>query len=93
MSPTYSQMINTIGFEDEDFEINKDLLRKDFYSEANKERKDWFFSTDPKDIRKTLSFGSSLNSSNKRNIQTIPVSVLITHLQKLRYGKPVTTLS
>ncbi|KAL6331848.1 hypothetical protein AAG906_020193 [Vitis piasezkii] len=32
MSPTYSQMINTISLSDEDFEINKDLLRKDFYS-------------------------------------------------------------
>ena len=51
MSPKYSQMINTIRFDDEDFEINKDILRKDFYSEANKERKDWFFSTVPKDIR------------------------------------------
>ena len=51
MSPTYSQMINTISFDDEDFEINKDLLSKAFYSEANKERKDWFFSTVPKDIR------------------------------------------
>ena len=44
-------MINTISLSDEDFEINKDLLRNDFYSEANKERKDWFFSTVPKDIR------------------------------------------
>ena len=51
MSPTYSQMINTISFDDKDFEINKDLLRNDFYSEANKEIKDWFFSTIPKDIR------------------------------------------
>ena len=51
MSPTYSQMINTINLSDEDFEINKDLLRKDFYFEVNKERKDWFFSTIPKDIR------------------------------------------
>ena len=50
-SPIYSQMINTISLSDEDFEINKDLLRNDFYSEANKERKDWFFSTVPKDIR------------------------------------------
>ncbi|KAL6318568.1 hypothetical protein AAG906_000646 [Vitis piasezkii] len=51
MSPTYFQMINTISLSDEDFEINKDLLRKDFYSEVNKKRKDWFFSTVPKDIR------------------------------------------
>ena len=51
MSPTYSQMINTISLSDEDFEINKDLLRKDFYSEVNKQRKDWFFSTVPKVIR------------------------------------------
>ncbi|RVW24695.1 Enzymatic polyprotein [Vitis vinifera] len=48
MSPTYSQMINTISLSDEDFEINKDLLRKDFYSEVNKQRNDWFFSTIPK---------------------------------------------
>ncbi|RVW83333.1 hypothetical protein CK203_038862 [Vitis vinifera] len=48
MSPTYSQMINTISLSDEDFEINKDLLRKDFYSEVNKQRNDWFFSTVPK---------------------------------------------
>ena len=40
MSPTYSQMINTISLSDEDFEINKDLLRKDFYSEVNKQRND-----------------------------------------------------
>ncbi|KAL6320040.1 hypothetical protein AAG906_004434 [Vitis piasezkii] len=51
MSPTYSQMINTISLSDEDFEINKDLLRKDFYSEVNKQRNDWFFSTVPKVIR------------------------------------------
>ena len=29
MSPTYSQMINTIS---QEFEINKDLLKQDFYS-------------------------------------------------------------
>ena len=51
MSPTYSQMINTVSLSDEDFEINKDLLRKDFYSEVNKQRNDWFFSTVPKVIR------------------------------------------
>ena len=51
MSSTYSQMINTINLSDEDFEINKDLLRKDFYSEVNKEKNDWFFSTVPKVIR------------------------------------------
>ena len=44
-------MINIISFDDKDFEINKDLLRKDFYFEVNKQRKDWFFSTVPKDIR------------------------------------------
>ena len=49
MSHTYSQMINTISLSEEDFEINKDLLRKDFYSEVNKQRRDWFFSTVPKD--------------------------------------------
>nr|CAN74115.1 hypothetical protein VITISV_036746 [Vitis vinifera] len=51
MSPMYSQMINTISFNDKDFEINKNLLREDFYFEANKKRKDWFFSIVPKDIR------------------------------------------
>ena len=51
MSPMYSHMINTISLDDENFEINKDLLRKDFYSEVNKERKDWFFNTVPKVIR------------------------------------------
>ena len=51
MSPTYSQMINTISLSDEDFVINKDLLRKDFYSEVNKQRKDWFFSKVPKVFR------------------------------------------
>ena len=44
-------MINTVSLDEEDFEINKDLLRKDFYSEVNKERRDWFFSKVPKDIR------------------------------------------
>ena len=51
MSHTYSQIINTISLDDEDFEINKDLLRKDFYSEANKERIDRFFSKVPKVFR------------------------------------------
>ena len=51
MSPTYSQMINTISLSDDDFEINKDILRKDFYSKVNKKRNDWFFSTVPKVIR------------------------------------------
>ncbi|WJZ90314.1 hypothetical protein VitviT2T_009466 [Vitis vinifera] len=51
MSSTYSQMINTISLSVEDFEINKDLLRKDFYFEVNKQRNDWFFSTVPKVIR------------------------------------------
>ena len=51
MSPTYSQMINTISLSYEDFEINKDLLKKDFYSKFNKQRNDWFFSTVPKVIR------------------------------------------
>ena len=30
LSPTYSYMVNTISLDDEDFEINKHLLRKDF---------------------------------------------------------------
>nr|CAN80727.1 hypothetical protein VITISV_033737 [Vitis vinifera] len=50
-SPTYFQMVNTVSLDDEDFEINKDLLRKDFYSEVNKERRAWFFSKVLKDIR------------------------------------------
>ncbi|RVW39314.1 polyprotein [Vitis vinifera] len=48
---SHTNMINTISLSDEDFEINKDLLRKDFYSEVNKQRNDWFFSTVPKVIR------------------------------------------
>ena len=44
-------MVNTISLDDEDFVINKDLLRKDFYSKVNKERRVWFFSKVPKDIR------------------------------------------
>ena len=40
MAPTYSQMINTVSLDDEDFEIDKDLLRKDFYFEASKEWRD-----------------------------------------------------
>ena len=51
MSPTYFEMINTISLSDGDFDINKDLLRKDFYSKVNKQRNDWFFSTVPKVIR------------------------------------------
>ena len=51
MSPTYSQMINTISLDVEEFEINKELLRNDFYSEANKERRVWSFSKVSKDIR------------------------------------------
>ena len=47
MSPTYSQMINTIN---QEFEINKDILRQDFYLEANKEKRDWFFRKVPKDL-------------------------------------------
>ena len=49
MSPTYSQMINTVSLDSKDFKINKDLLRKD--SEANKEKRDWFFSKVPKVLR------------------------------------------
>ena len=108
MSPTYSQLINTVSLSNEDFEINKDLLRKDFYSEVNKKMRVWFFSKVLKDIRtlyqeefytylrqekRTLSIGSGLNSSNKRNIQITLVSVSMTHPQKLRYGKLVTILS
>ena len=43
-------MINIVSLDEEDFEINKDLLRKDFYSEVNKERRVWFFSKVPKEI-------------------------------------------
>ena len=50
MSPTYSQMINTMS---EDFDMNKDLLRQDFYSEVNKEKRDWFFNKVPK-VHKTI---------------------------------------
>ena len=57
MSPTYSQMINIISLYDEDFEINKDLLRNDFYSKVNKQRKDWFFKLSVK----------SLEPSTKKN--------------------------
>ena len=51
MSPTYSQLINTVSLSDEDFEINKDLLRKDFYYEVNKQRRVRFLSKVPKDTR------------------------------------------
>ena len=43
-------MINIVSLDEEDFEINKDLLRKDFYSKVNKERRVWFFSKVPKEI-------------------------------------------
>ena len=36
MSLTFSQMINTIS---QEFEINKELLRQNFYLEKNKEKK------------------------------------------------------
>ena len=81
-------MINTIS---EEFEINKDLLRQDFYSKANKEKGDWLFSKVPKVLRtiyqeefytylkkekqKKLSIGSGLNYSNKRNIQSTQVDI------------------
>ncbi|WKA03382.1 hypothetical protein VitviT2T_021494 [Vitis vinifera] len=70
MSPTYSQMINTISYGDENFEINKELLRKDFYSEVNKEKKDWFFRTIPKVFRTILQeeFYSYLRQE-KKNIK------------------------
>ena len=51
MSPTYSQTINSVSLDDEGFEINKDLLRKDFYSEVNKQRRVRFLSKVPKDTR------------------------------------------
>ena len=51
MSPTYSQMINTVSLDDEDFEINKELLRKGFCFEVNNEMRVWFFSKVPKDIK------------------------------------------
>ena len=44
-------MITIVSLADEDFEINKDLLKKDFYSEVNKEMRVWFFSKVLKDIR------------------------------------------
>ena len=53
VSPTYSQMINIVSLDDEDFEINKDLLRKDFYSEVNKKIRVWFFIKVPK-VLKTI---------------------------------------
>ena len=40
-----------------------------------------------------LSISTSLNSLNKKNIQTTLVGVSITHPQKLRYEKLVMTLS
>ena len=43
-------MINTMS---EDFDMNKDLLRQDFYSEVNKEKRDWFFNKVPK-VHKTI---------------------------------------
>ncbi|RVW18029.1 hypothetical protein CK203_115089 [Vitis vinifera] len=74
MSPTYSQMINTISLSDEDFEINKDLLRKDFYSEVNKQRNDWFFSTVPKDFQENpqvnQAFVDRINQKIKDNLIT-----------------------
>ena len=48
MSSTYSEMINTIS---EKFEINKNLLRQEFYLEANEEKIVWFFSKVPKNLR------------------------------------------
>ena len=41
-------MINTIS---EEFEINKNLLRQDFNLEANEEKRVWFFSKVPKNLR------------------------------------------
>lgn len=35
MSSTYSQMINVI---EQDFKINTEILRQDFYSKENKEK-------------------------------------------------------
>ena len=46
-------MINTVSLDDKDFEINKDLLRKDFYSEVNKKIRVWFFIKVPK-VLKTI---------------------------------------
>ena len=57
ISPTYSQMINTVSEDFKIFEINKDLLRGDFYSEANKEKKMVF-------LAKPLMF---LEASTKKN--------------------------
>ncbi|RVW34101.1 hypothetical protein CK203_084361 [Vitis vinifera] len=90
MSPTYSQMINTISLSDEDFEINKDLLRKDFYSEVNKPMNDWFFSIVPKVIRtiyqeefyaylrqekKNIKFWIWFELFKQENIQIIPCTI------------------
>ena len=46
--------INAILFEEEEFEINKDLLRKDFNSEENKNKKEWFFKTYDSDERAAI---------------------------------------
>ncbi|KAL6336194.1 hypothetical protein AAG906_011076 [Vitis piasezkii] len=84
----------------ENFEINKDLLRKDFYSEVNKQRNDWFFSTIPKVIRtiyqeefysylrqekKNIKFWIRLNSSNKRNIQIILCNDIRRIMEQINY--------
>ena len=57
LSLTYSQMINTVRLDDEDFEINRDLLRKDFYSKTDKAKKIG-------SLAKSL---SSLEPSTKKN--------------------------
>jgi len=41
-SPTTSQILNTLNIE-EPFIINKNCIRKDFESEYNKERREWYF--------------------------------------------------
>ncbi|RVW71016.1 hypothetical protein CK203_059713 [Vitis vinifera] len=85
MSPTYSQMINTISLSDEDFEINKDLLRNDFYSEeypdypfkrikvtsSNNENKPYVFSKDfQENPQVNQAFVDRINQKIKDNLIT-----------------------
>ena len=83
MSPTYSQMINVVSLDDEDFEINKDLLKKDFYSKVNKEMRVWFFRKVPEDIKKTNT-NQCVTSSYTIQIMGIMVAIVLTFCHCMR---------
>ena len=62
LSPSYNQMARTEGgnseifiiIREENFQINKILLREDFYSNLNTEKRNWFFENFDSKVRQKI---------------------------------------